>query len=125
MKELKETTWNYVQGEPTGTFYSAEKKWINRMHKLKRLHPDEVDIVVENKDGSVVVHLPPYVAKFSFPKVVSEKNRQAARERMKNIQAKKNQKNGIEDVEDDEDLDDTENEEDEDENTDEDDDNGN
>lgn len=58
MSDIRETAIEHVAGEETATFYSAEKKWINLIYRLKEQYPDEVDIRYVNKDGSLVVHIP-------------------------------------------------------------------
>ena len=81
MAEIKETIWEYVQGESTGTFYTAQKKWIAKVHRWKSSHPDDVDIRAVNPDGSLVVHLPRDWFKLSPKRAVSDAQREASRER--------------------------------------------
>ncbi len=58
MKEIKETAWDHIAGHTTATITAAEPKYINKIKKLKREHPGEVEICVENEDGSIVAHIP-------------------------------------------------------------------
>ena len=58
MSDIRETVIEHVAGEETATFYSAEKKWINLIYRLKQQFPDEVDIRYVNQDGSLLVHIP-------------------------------------------------------------------
>jgi len=107
---VRETTWSHIQGEVTGTLYTAENKWINKIYKWKQQYPDQVDIKHINEDKSIVVHIPAKWFKVSPTKRVSEKNKIAAKERMKNIQASrksnKDNNDNSEDDDDDEDDDD-------------------
>jgi len=56
--ELRETAYNQVSSESHATLYVGEQRWINKVHKLKNLYPDLVDIRYTNPDGSMVVHIP-------------------------------------------------------------------
>jgi hypothetical protein len=84
----RETIWEYVEGEKTGTFYTAQRKWINKVHKWKEEFPSDVDVRHINEDGSVVVHLP--VTWFRIvpkkPRNMSQEQRDALSQRMKNLQ---------------------------------------
>ena len=53
-----ETTLNYTTKE--AFFSSDEKKWINKIHKLKEQHPDLVTIFFEpeENDGTIYCSLP-------------------------------------------------------------------
>ena len=82
MTDARETNWEYIVGEPTGTFYTAQKKWITKVRRWKATHPDDVDIKTENPDGSLVVHLPHDWFKLSPKKVISEAQREASRDRL-------------------------------------------
>lgn len=82
MSNLRETAWNHIAGEQTGTFYTAEQKWINKIMDLKETHPDEVDIRHINPDGSIVAHLPISWFKVSQPRKVSDEFREEARARL-------------------------------------------
>lgn len=44
MKDFHETALNYLVEDEYMTFCTCEKKWINRINKLKEEHPDDVDI---------------------------------------------------------------------------------
>lgn len=89
--DARETTWNYVAGEDCGTLYTAQHKWINKVKRLKERYPSEVDIRAENDDGSIVVHLPKRWFKIAPPakKVLSEEQREAAKERFIKYRAEK------------------------------------
>lgn len=75
--------WYTGETKVTGTF--SQRKWISKIKKLAEKRPDEVEIVVENTDGSIVAHLPLSYIKISPPKKVSEEQK----ERMR-LQAQKN-----------------------------------
>ena len=89
---MKETVMGYIDTDDYASFTSAEKKWINKILKLKAEHPDEVDIKAypENNQGYIYAHLPKKWIKISPPRQVSEEQRLAAAERFK---AMRNQNN--------------------------------
>ena len=89
--ELKETAINYIAGDKEITVYTAERKYINTVKKLIETKPDEIRIVRENPDGSVVVKMP--VEWFRFPKPkrqISDEMKAAAAERMRERWGSKN-----------------------------------
>ena len=91
--DVRETAVNYCAGDKTITLFTAENKYINKINKLKEKYPDDVNIKVQNEDGSIVVNLPIKWFKFpSPPKKVSEETAQKAAERFRNYHANKNAK---------------------------------
>lgn len=66
MAEIWETNINHCAGEDWITVCTAEKKWVNRLRKLSKQHEDDVTIVAENPDGSLLVRLP--YSWFQFPR---------------------------------------------------------
>lgn len=75
MAEIRETAWNHLGGEHTGTFFTAESKWINAIMEWSEQYPDEVDIRHINDDGSMVVHLPITWFKVRPPKKMTEEHK--------------------------------------------------
>lgn len=53
----------------------------NKLLRLKQERPDEVTSVIENKDGSMVCHVPVKWVKVGPPRQVSAEQREAARQR--------------------------------------------
>lgn len=60
----------------------------NKLLRLKEERPDEVTHVIENKDGSMVCHVPVRWIKVGPPRKVSEEQREAARQRFAEIRGK-------------------------------------
>jgi len=85
MADLRETAFNYIVGDETGTFFSAELKWINKIEKLAEERPDEVQITYRNDDRSIVATVPVKYFKISPPRFVSEENRRKMSERFKKM----------------------------------------
>ena len=54
-----ETAWSNLDREH-GFFSSDERRWINRIHKLKEKYPDEVTVIAEPEDngGCIYAKLP-------------------------------------------------------------------
>lgn len=72
----------------------SQKKYVNKIMRYLKSHPDEVELVAENKDGSVCAHIPISWVKISPPRKSRELNdeeKAKAAERLKNARAKKNQ----------------------------------
>ena len=75
----------WYTGDDKVTVTFSQRKWVSKIKKLSVSRPDEVELVVENEDGSIVAHIPLSYVKISPPKKVSEEQK----ERMR-LQAQKN-----------------------------------
>lgn len=76
--------WIRGQKEVTVTL-AGNTRYHSKVRKLASQYPDEVKIVAENKDGSIVAHLPLSYIKISHPKIVSEEQKERARENMNRL----------------------------------------
>lgn len=84
MKELKETAVNFIEGDDYITYFTSQRKYINKLLKQAEKYPDSVKITVKNEDGSIVAHLPlKWFKAPTPPKQVSESQKMAAFERFK------------------------------------------
>ena len=63
-------------------------KYNSKVRKLAKKYPDEVKIVADNSDGSIVAHLPLSYIKISHPKVMSEESKMKAAEILKSVREK-------------------------------------
>lgn len=85
---MDETSVEYIKGERYLTWYSDEPKWANR---IRQLAADNADVNIISDDGEgVLAHCP--VSWFKPPKPPIKRNmtdeqRQAAAERMKNMRS--------------------------------------
>ena len=85
---MSETSVEYIKGENYLTWYSDEPKWANR---IRQLAADNADVNIISDDGEgVLAHCP--VSWFKPPKPPIKRNmtdeqRQAAAERMKNMRS--------------------------------------
>lgn len=64
---------------PSGTALKS------KLLRLAEKNPNEVKIIVENKDGSLFAHVPVNYIKISPPRQVSEEQKEAASERFKQM----------------------------------------
>ena len=80
MADLKETCFNYIEGDKTATFCSSERKWINRILKLHEQRPNEVKIVYYPEDnyGMIYAEIPKNYIKISPPRQVNYTDEQKA-----------------------------------------------
>ena len=56
--EIKETCFDHQLGAATATLSSSEYPVVQRIKKLARQRPDQVEIVATNRDGSICAHVP-------------------------------------------------------------------
>ena len=85
---MNENVIEWLTNDSEVTVTLSQRRYITKVKKLQEKYPDEVRIVVENKDGSVVAKLPIKFIKLSAPRKVSEEQRDQARERFKNSRTK-------------------------------------
>lgn len=83
----KENCIEWENGQKDITVSFCGQKWINKVKNLSEKRPDEVKMVAENKDGSICAKLPITYLKLSPPRQVSEEQRLAASERLKQYRA--------------------------------------
>ena len=87
---MNETGFEYLVEENFATIWSSERKWINKINKLKQSYPDEVQIkhTPEDNHGMIYARVPKNWFKLTPPRKVNltEEQRAALSERMKNIQ---------------------------------------
>lgn len=57
----------------------------SKLLRLSEKNPDEVKIIVQNKDGSLFAHVPVNYIKISPPRQVSEEQKETASERFKQM----------------------------------------
>ena len=73
-----ENVIEFLRGATTATVSFSQGRFISKIKKLAEKYPDEVEIVAENKDGSIVAHIPTHYIKISnLKKDLSEEEREA------------------------------------------------
>ena len=83
-----ETCFNYTEKEH-GYFSSDEKRFVNKVHRLKEQYPDQVRIIAEpeENDGCIYCELPTEWFTIRVPKKLNltDEQRLELSERMKRI----------------------------------------
>ena len=89
MADFKETCIEYLDVDKYATFCSSERKWINKIYKLKEKYPNEVRIEAseEDNDGMIIASIPKSWMKVSPPKKMNLTEEQKAEraERMRSL----------------------------------------
>lgn len=81
---MNENVIEWLRGSDiAGITAPAGSRLKGRVVKLAQSHPDQVEIVKENPDGSIFAHVPVKFIKVSPPRRVSEEQRAAAAERLR------------------------------------------
>lgn len=83
---MRETCWNYIDGDDRASFCSGERRWHTKIRKLAEQNPDEVEIIRQPEDNGGVIYarLPPSYLKISPKKkmMLTEEERIARAERL-------------------------------------------
>ena len=58
MDDIRETTIDHTSGQKTFSVFSSEYVMARRLRKLAEQYPDEVEIVAQNPDGSLLLRVP-------------------------------------------------------------------
>ena len=75
----------FLNNQKIMTVSFCSQKWITKIKKLSQSNPDDVEIIAENKDGSICARLPIKYLKISALRKVSDEQRQKASERFKKL----------------------------------------
>lgn len=79
---MRENVIEWINGDDVATVTLSQGRYISKVRKLAEKF-DEVKIVAENQDGSIVAKLPLKLIRIAQPRQMSEEQKQQARERMK------------------------------------------
>lgn len=58
MTDLRENVIEFLNNQKVVTVTLSQCRYISKVRKLAKSYPDEVQIVAENQDGSIVGHIP-------------------------------------------------------------------
>lgn len=72
-------------GEYAGVTVPSGTAFKSKILRLAKEHPNEVKIISENEEGSIFAHIPTNYVKISPPRKVSEEQKEAARNRFKEM----------------------------------------
>lgn len=93
MPDIKETCFDYLDVDKHAVFSSAERKWINKILKLKESCPNDVNITTypENNNGYIVAQIPKSWFKLSPPRTreMTDEQREAAAKRLADAREKR------------------------------------
>lgn len=75
MTDLRENEIEFLNNQKVATVTLSQGRYISKVRRLAGKYPDEVKIVTENQDGSIVAHIPTSYIKISRSKrTASEDN---------------------------------------------------
>lgn len=80
--KAKENNIEFIKDEEIATVSFTQRRYKTRIKKLAASRPDECKIIAENKDGSLCAQVPTTWIKIAPPRSISEKQIEAARERI-------------------------------------------
>ena len=84
-ENMNENVLAWYKNEPTATVTFSQGKYITKIRKLAEKFPEECQITHENKDGSIVAHIPTKWIKINNPqRVMTEEEKRLAAERFRN-----------------------------------------
>ena len=100
-----ENVIEWIRNSPIVTVSFSQKRYISKLKKLAEKYPEDVQIVVENNDGSIVAHLPLKYIKISAPKKmsISDERRRELSDRFKAYHSSRRNSSVDDDEEDDDD----------------------
>lgn len=88
MDRYVENVIEFIENEKRATVTFSQGRFKSRIRKLAAEHPEECQVVKENKDGSLLAHIPVSWIKISPVKEVSEEQRERARQNMLRMRRK-------------------------------------
>ena len=81
----QDNTIEFLKNSPVATVTFSQGKYITKIRKLAEKFPEECQITHENKDGSIVAHIPTKWIKINNPqRVMTEEEKRLAAERFRN-----------------------------------------
>lgn len=83
-----ENAIEWLKDKKTATVSLTQGRTISRIKKFSQSHPDECKIIAENKDGSICARIPVSWVKLTPPRSVTEVQKEAARQNMKDLRAR-------------------------------------
>ena len=87
---VNENVIEFLRNDPVATVTFCQGKYITKIRKLAEKFPEECQITHENKDGSIVAHIPTKWIKINNPqRVMTEDEKRLAMERVRNSKRNK------------------------------------
>ena len=85
MDRCMENVIEFIENEKRATVTFSQGRFKSRIRKLAAEHPEECQIMKENKDGSLLAHIPVSWIKINPTRQLSDEQRKELAERMKRI----------------------------------------
>lgn len=82
MANCRENIIEWVRDEKRATLTFTQGRYLSKIKKLAKTYPEECQIVANNKDGSIVAHVPVTWIKINPPRQLTEEQRKAAAKRL-------------------------------------------
>ena len=87
---MNENVIEFLRDQETATLTLSQGRFISKVRKLAEQYPEECKIIAENKDGSILAHIPTKWIKINANKVeVSEETKERGRQNLKAYQESK------------------------------------
>jgi hypothetical protein len=84
---MKENVIEFLTDQKQATLTLSQRRYITKIEKLAQDHPDECIIEARNKDGSICAVVPVSWVKVSPTRQMSEEQKKACAERLRNLKA--------------------------------------
>lgn len=91
MDDLRENVIEFIRDDKTATVTFCQGRYISRIRDLAERKPDKCQIVTENKDGSIVAHIPTTWIRINPDLELSEERLAKLSEMAKHMNAVKSQ----------------------------------
>ena len=85
MDRCMENVIEFIENERRATVTFSQGRFKSRIRKLAAEHPEECQIMKENKDGSLLAHIPVSWIKINPTRQLSDEQRKELAERMKRM----------------------------------------
>lgn len=82
MANCRENIIEWVRDEKRATLTFTQGRYLSKIKKLAKTYSEECQIVANNKDGSIVAHVPVTWIKINPPRQLTEEQRKAAAKRL-------------------------------------------
>ena len=79
----KENNIEWILGQDKATAYFTQGRFISQIKKLAEERPDDVRIMDENQDGSILAQFPVSYVKLRAPRILTEEQKEEMAERAK------------------------------------------
>lgn len=83
MDRCIENVLEFLENQERATVTFSQGRYKSRIRKLAEQHPDKCQIVAENKDGSLLAHIPTRWIRIVPSREYTEEQKQEAREQLK------------------------------------------